>query len=136
MNLEDKLTSFNQLSVQFKYSLNVLYSTSALVSARLWARIAAGSRPAAPKAAVSAGAGSPSVAARDVRSSLVITRFCSRGFALPPSSEGRPAHSVKKNLEIADPCRSLHDQTSYTAEGWHFLLKEARKGLHKAKKDG
>jgi hypothetical protein len=104
MFLEDKLTSFHQLSVQIFHKM---FFTSALVSARLWARIAAGSRPAAPKAAVSPGAGSPRVAARDVRSSLVITRFCSRGFALPPSSEGRPAHSIQENLEIVDPCRIL-----------------------------
>ncbi len=91
--LEEKLASFYLLLVKVchKCTEMKMYFTSALVSARLWARIVAGSRPAAPRAAVSPGAGSPRVAARDVRSSFVITRFCSRGFALPPSSEGRPA---------------------------------------------
>jgi hypothetical protein len=111
-----------------------MFFTSALVSARLWARIAAGSRPAAPRAAVSPGAGKPRVAARDVRSSLVITRFCSRGFALPPSSEGRPAQCSGKFLRLLTTVVFCHDHTSYTAEGWNFLPKKPERAYTKTRK--
>jgi hypothetical protein len=90
-------------------------STSALVWAKLWKRAAPGVWPSR----AAGEAGSPRVAARDVSSSLVITRFWSRGLLLPaaPSRAGRPTDIKKEYVKYI----VIGARCDCEALGRHFL---------------